>query len=326
MNKMFSCFFVLCFFFPLPNNLWAQSITVTLLGTGAPQPTIERFGAATLVEAGGTYFLFDCGRGTTQRLWQQKIGMGKVNHLFITHLHSDHVVGLPDFWLLGLMPAAFGSRKQPLQVWGPAGTEEMMQGLRTAFQWDIKIRINEYPGADSGTVVKAQNIQEGVVYEKDEVKVTAFWVNHSDIIDSALGYRLDYKGRSVVISGDTRYSENLIRHARNVDVLIHEVIAVQEELMATSPMARKITNFHTTPEDAGKVFLLTKPRLAVYTHVATPPIDPSKPPVSRKDIIKRTKQFYSGQLVVGEDLMVIEIGDTIDIKQRKTEQQTIAQH
>lgn len=295
----------------------AQTITVTLLGTGAPQPTMDRFGAATLVEAGGTYFLFDCGRGATQRLWQQKIGAGKVNRLFLTHLHSDHIVGIPDLWLLGLMPGAFGNRKQPLEVYGPAGTHTMMKGLKQAYQWDIQTRVAEYPSADSGTIVHANDVTEGVVYNKNGVKVTAFWVNHSDIIDSALGYRLDYMGRSVVISGDTRYSENLVKHSTGVDVLIHEVIAIRDDVMATSPLARKITNFHTTPEDAGKIFSLTKPRLAVYTHVAIPALDPSKPPVTPDDIISRTKKYYSGQLAVGEDLMVIEIGESIKIMPNK---------
>src|SRR5688572_8597957 len=115
-------------------QLSAQTIRVTLLGTGTPLPSMERFGAATLVEAGGNYFLFDCGRGATQRLWQQKIQIGKVDHLFLTHLHSDHVVGIPDLLLMGLMPAVYGNRKKAFEVWGPAGTGEMMQGLRNAYQ------------------------------------------------------------------------------------------------------------------------------------------------------------------------------------------------
>ena len=293
----------------------AQTIRVTLLGTGTPQPSIERFGASTLVEAGGNYFLFDCGRGATQRLWQQKIQIGKVNHLFLTHLHSDHIVGIPDLWLLGLLPGTFGDRRQTFEVYGPSGTVEMMQGLKSAYEWDIKTRIAEYPSADSGTVVKAQNVKEGVVYDKDGVRITAFLVNHSDIIDSALGYRFDYKGRSVVISGDTRVSENLVRYAKDVDVLIHEVVAIRDEVLAKSALARKIASFHTTPEQAGKVFSLAKPRLAVYTHVAVPPIDPPVP--TADDIISQTRKHFTGQLAVGEDLMVIEIGETIEVKLNK---------
>jgi len=302
--------------FSFQSTVSAQAIKVTLLGTGAPLPSMERFGAATLVEAGGNYFLFDCGRGVTQRLWQQKIPPGKVNNLFLTHLHSDHTVGIPDLWLIGLMPAVYGNRKKPFEVWGPAGTAEMMQGIKTAYSWDIKTRIAEYPNADSGTVIDAQNIKEGIVYDKEGIKITAFLVNHSDIIDSAFGYRLDYKGHSVVISGDTRYSENLIKYSKNVDVLIHEVIVVKGELLAKSALARKIVNFHTTPEQAGKVFSLTKPRLAVYTHIAIPPIDPALPLPTIDDIISETRKNYSGRLEVGEDLMTIEINDTIKIQRK----------
>lgn len=307
--------FVLFFLLFMSIKLSAQNIKVTLLGTGAPLPSIERFGASTLVEAGGEYFLFDCGRGVTQRLWQQKIQVGKVNKLFLTHLHSDHIVGIPDFWLIGLMPAAYGDRRKPLEVYGPAGTAEMMQELQKAYSWDIKTRAAEYTKADSGAITNARNISEGVIYEKSGVKITAFLVDHSDIIDSALGYRLDYKGRSVVISGDTRYSENLINFAKNTDVLIHEVIAIRKEATTSSALARRIVNFHTTPEQAGKVFSSTNPRLAVYTHVAIPPIDPSMPPLTIDDIILQTRKYYTGKLVVGEDLMVIDIGESIKITQ-----------
>jgi ribonuclease Z len=120
----------------------------------------------------------------------------------------------------------------------------------------------------------------------------------------------------VVISGDTRYSENLIKYSKNVDVLIHEVIVVKEELLAKSALARKIVDFHTTPEQAGKVFSLTKPRLAVYTHIAIPPIDPAEPLPTINDIISETRKNYTGLLEVGEDLMTIEIGDTIKVQRK----------
>ena len=300
------------FLFPAPAS--AQNIRVTLLGTGTPLPSVERFGAATLVEAGGNYFLFDCGRGAAQRLWQLKIPLGKVNRLFLTHLHSDHVVGIPDVWLLGMMPAVYGSRKTAFEVWGPNGTAEMMQGLRSAFSWDLKTRVAEYAPADSGTTVLATNIWEGVIYEREGVKVTAFRVDHSYIIDSALGYRLDYQGRSVVISGDTRYSENLIRYAKNADLLIHEVIVVKEQVYANSTLAKRIVSFHTTPEQAGQVFSMVRPRLAVYSHIAIPPLDPTIPLPGPEEIIAQTRKKYAGPLEVGEDLMVIKIGETLEVE------------
>ncbi len=102
-----------CYFSP------AQTIKVTLLGTGSPIPAIDRFGPSTLVEAGGQKFLFDCGRGAGMRLWQLQIPLGQIHMLFLTHLHSDHTVGIPDVWLTGWIPAAYGRREIPFEVWGP---------------------------------------------------------------------------------------------------------------------------------------------------------------------------------------------------------------
>ena len=114
----------------------AQTLRVTLLGTGRPDPVIDRFGPSTLVEAGDERLLFDAGRGASQRLWQLKIPLGQVNALFLTHLHSDHTVGIPDLWLTGWLPTPFGRRVVPLEVWGPTGTRAMMAGLR-AFQREL---------------------------------------------------------------------------------------------------------------------------------------------------------------------------------------------
>lgn len=287
-----------------------------MLGTGVPQPSIDRFGPSTLVEAGGQYFLFDCGRGATQRLWQQKVELGKVNRLFLTHLHSDHTVGIPDLWLTGWLPTAFGRRNSPFEVWGPAGTAEMMEGLQMAYSWDIRIRKHEINKADTGIMVLTQTIKEGVVYDQGGAKVTAFFVDHTDFIDSAFGYRLDYGGHSVVISGDTRYNENLIKYAKGVDVLIHEVAVAKDELIKKSAITRQILSYHTSPEQAGKVFSQVNPRLAVYTHIAMPAIDPSIPPPTIDDIISRTRKNYAGRLEVGEDLMTIEIGETINVQRK----------
>lgn len=307
-------FFLLFISISIAISSGAQVIKVTLLGTGVPLPSIDRFGPATLVEANNRFFLFDCGRGVSQRLWQQKIGLGKINNLFLTHLHSDHTVGIADLWLTGLLPTGFGNRSQPLQVWGPAGTTEMVNGLNAAYQWDVRTRNAENNTADSLSLLVPHTVTEGIVFNQDGIRITAFLVNHSDLIDSAFGYRVDYGGHSVVLSGDTRYSENLVSHAKGADVLIHEVALVREELLQTSATARRILSYHTSPEEAGTVFSLTKPRLAVYSHIATPLINPAIPSPTKEDILLRTKKTYQGRLEVGEDLMTIEISDTISVK------------
>jgi ribonuclease Z len=281
-----------------------QNIKVTLLGTGYPRPVMSRFGPSILVEAGAEKLLFDCGRGATQHLYQLNVAFSRVNVLFLTHLHSDHVVDIPDFWLTGWILG----RKGSLQIFGPAGTKEMMSHLQQAYAFDIHIRrdVDEQLPA-LGVVVEAKDIEQGVVYENGGVKVTAFTVDHG-AVKPALGYRVDYDGHSVVMSGDTRLSENLIHFAQGTDVLIHEVIDPEaynssHTVFSKEQMAKVIAH-HTTPDQAGSVFSRVKPKLAVYSHIV---------PWDADDLIPRTRKTYSGPLEVGEDLMSIDIGRTIEV-------------
>jgi Metal-dependent hydrolases of the beta-lactamase superfamily III len=286
----------------LAGSSTAQDLKVTLLGTGSPQPRMDRFGPSILVEAGKQHLLFDCGRGATQRIEQLKVPFGEVDALFLTHLHSDHTVGIPDLWLIG-WPRG---RKSPFRVWGPEGTKEMMAHLEKAYQFDIHIRrdVDEKLPAQ-GVVVEARDIEQGVVYENTGVKITAFTVDHG-LVKPALGYRIDFKGHSVVLSGDTRPSENLIQFAQGADVIIHEVIdpeAFRSKNPSVNPeRAQRVAAHHTTPEQAGTVFARVKPKLAVYSHIV---------PGDTTDLIPLTRKTYSGPLEVGEDLMSIEIGEKV---------------
>ncbi len=313
-SKLLSCCVLLLFVTGISKTTTAQaSIKVTLLGTGAPVPSIERFGPSILVEAGGEKLLFDCGRGASQRLWQLKIPLGQVNELFLTHLHSDHVVGIPDVWLTGWIPALYGRRSSPLQVHGPRGTKDMCDNLVTAFAWDINTRSKEENKAKEGVILNGQDIEEGFIWEKNGVKVTAFTVRHAEFIDSALGFRVDYAGRSVILSGDTRYSENLIKYAKGADVVIHEVAAANEQSKSSS-LINQILGFHTSPEEAGKVFEQVKPRLAVYSHIVLLTSGPAFPPPTMNDVVQRTRKIYTGQLQAGEDLMSILIDKEIKVE------------
>jgi ribonuclease Z len=289
----------------LPSAAHAQDITITLLGTGCPPAVMNRFGPSILVEAGGQKFLFDAGRGALQRLNQLKVQWQDVRGVFFTHLHSDHVVGFPDLWLTGWLTPG---RSVPLNVWGPRGTKNMMSHLEQAFDFDIRIRLYDDRPSPEGIVLLTEEIGEGVVYDKGGVKITAFEVDHAPI-KPAFGYRVDYASRSVVLSGDTRVSDNLIRHAQGVDVLVHEVAAPETFVRAGSPpeRAKGVIAHHVTPEQAGEVFLRTKPKLAVYSHIVLPS-------ATEQDLIPPTRKTYSGPLELGEDLMVIEVGQTIQIR------------
>lgn len=282
-------------------------LKVILLGTGGgPRVDMQRFGIRTLVEAGDTRLLFDCGRASTLRMAQMGIPLNSVSKLFLTHLHSDHIIGIPDLFLT---PWAATGRRAPFEVWGPDGTTAMMDALQQAFSVDIHTRRDvdeKFPG--DGIRVQSHDIREGIVFDQNGVKVTAFLVDHGPVAP-AYGFRVDYDGRSVALSGDTTVSENLMRVTKGVDVLVHE--AIDPETFRAGAAARNQTTaevdsiiaHHTTPEQAAEVFSRVRPRLAVFSHAG-----------NSETLTDRTKARYSGRVEAGEDMMTIEIADAVSVR------------
>jgi ribonuclease Z len=281
-----------------------KEIRVTLLGTASgPRAFPDKAGISTLVEAGGERLLFDAGRGFMQRLVQAGFPMNAVTRLFLTHLHSDHVIGVPDL-MLTPWPAA-PERKVPLEVWGPAGTRQMMRRLEEAFAFDIHMRRDvDESFSPEGIRMVAHDIQEGKVYEKNGVTVTAFLVTHG-LVKPSYGYRVDYAGRSVALSGDTSPSDNLVAVCKGVDVLIHEAIDVDvlRRLVPDKARMDAIVARHTTPEQAAGIFTRVSPRLAVFSHSP-----------GTAAIAEQTRRSYPGRVEMGEDLMVIDIGTDVRVK------------
>lgn len=287
----------------------AGDFKVTLLGTGVPNPRPDRFSQSTLVEAGSQKLVFDLGRGVTIRLWQLGIPMGSINAHFLTHFHSDHTVGLPDLWLTGWLQPPYGRRTTPFVLYGPPGTRKLTEGLLTAYDDDIKIRLVDERNPPQGIAFDVHEFDgAAVVYERDGVKVTPFVVDHGEDIHPAVGYKIQYKGRSVVISGDTRLSKEVVEQSRGADVLIHEVAAIDLGLLKSSPSFQRIFGHHTSPEEAGTVFMEAKPKLAVYSHIARYG-DAKTPPPNDAEIVQQTRKSYAGPLVVGADLMQFDIGE-----------------
>lgn len=289
-----------------------DSLRITLLGTGNPRPTMQRFGPSILVEAGEATVLIDAGRGAIQRLFQigEAPQVREVDAVAFTHLHSDHVVGFPDFWLTSWV---FG-RDRPLEVYGPPGTESMCEHLEKAFAFDKKARSGQEAYSQEGILLEVKDVSPGAFYEHDGLKLTAFTVDHGEPIAPAYGYRVDYHGYSAAFSGDTRYYEPIVEQAKGVDVLVHEVISPEVEfrtaqVVGPDAVARVIAH-HASPEQVGEIFARVKPRLAVYSHIV-----PS--PALADDLIPPTRKTYDGPLAVGYDLMTIVIGERVEFYPRR---------
>jgi ribonuclease Z len=280
-------------------------LRVVLLGSAVgPLVNLRQFGASTLVEAGNVRLLFDCGRGATIRLVQMGVDTGSISRLFLTHLHSDHVIQIPDLLLTGWLGTGRpgSGRLVPFTVWGPEGTRAMMEHLQQAFAFDIHMRRDlDEKIQGEGIKVISHDIKQGVILDEQGVRVTAFLVDHG-IVAPAFGYRVDYRGRSVVLSGDTRMSENLVTFSKGVDVLIHEVVD-PDVIRARGPDAEAIIAHHTTPEEAGEIFTRVKPRLAVYSHA--PATDA---------VFTKTRTTYAGPLQGAEDLLTIDIGESVTVR------------
>jgi ribonuclease Z len=288
---------------------------VTLLGTGTPIPVPERFGPSTLIEAGDRTVLIDAGRGATIRMFQLGVPVGSIDALLLTHFHSDHTVGIPDLWLTGWLTSYFGARQGPFNVIGPTGTEVLMRHLELAYSQDIEIRVEDEKFAREDVAITVKEfVADGPVYQNGDLLITAFTVDHGDAIKPAYGYRIDYQGRVAVVSGDTRYNENVVRYAEGADLLIHEVAMARKELLE-EPHIQRIVGHHTTPQEAGLAFTRAKPKLAVFTHLVMLASESVAAP-SVEELVAATRETYNGPLEVGEDLMSFEIGDTIRVRRR----------
>ena len=279
-----------------------NELRITLLGTGGPELSVDRGGSATLIEAGGQLLLFDAGRGVMQRLYECGIRINAVTNIFLTHLHSDHIEGLPHLWFT---PWFLLGRKARLQIWGPEKTRSMLAGMRAFLAHDIEARSE--PGSPAADLEFDADEFAGraVVFQKSGVTVTSVPVDHKDG-NPAYGFIIDYAGRRIVLSGDCTYSPDLAA-VDGADVVLHNVFAPSAELLARDSFKRDVARKLASPEQAAAVFAGSRTKLAVYTHVI--PMDSTS-----QGIIDRTRAGgYDGPLVIGADRMQILIGDEISI-------------
>tara|TARA_B100000579_G_scaffold414820_1_gene408820 strand:- start:113 stop:1126 length:1014 start_codon:yes stop_codon:yes gene_type:complete len=295
------------------SNAQEYDIKLTFLGTGAPRPSPTRYGPSILLEAGETKLLVDAGPGMRQRIFQAGGFelLTDIDTVLITHLHFDHTIELPNLWLTGWL---FG-RKKNMKVYGPEGTEEFMNHFEQAFDWDLRYRYLTNVHVEGSDLITT-DIEPGVFYNQNGLKITAFDVAHLPLdpeseellgLEGAtFGYRVDYKGRSIVFSGDTRSlpGSKIIEISKGVDVLIHETQIPYPGDSKEAKLANVSMIVHSSPEQVAYVFNETRPRLGIYHHIIPPE-------TTRDELLGMTD--YDGRMEVAEDLMTLMIGDEITV-------------
>jgi len=270
-----------------------------LLGTGTPNAEPDRWGSALAVVVNGTPYLVDAGAGVVRRASAafaqgvQGLETKRLATLFLTHLHSDHTVGLPDLiyspWVL--------ERESAVRVFGPPGTESMVLHITEAYKEDVRVRIEGLePINPTGHHVVVREIGPGLVWEDENVRVTAFQVAHGDWTQ-AFAYRFETPDRVVVVSGDTAPAESIVEACRGCDILVHEVYSQAGFDRRTPEWQRYHAESHTSGPDLGRVASRAGAKLLVLTHQLLWGSTP-------EELLAEVRSTFNGPVVYGNDLDV----------------------
>lgn len=291
-----------------------------LCGSGSPLPSAERAGPCIGVVAGKQAFVFDAGSASIRKLLRMGFPVEKLHGVFLTHLHSDHIDGLGEMLLQSWIG---GTRSTPTPVYGPPGTERVLAGLREVYSLDQGYRIAHHgaefarPGGFGGAaqilVLPDDAPGSAVAYDREGVRITVIRVNHAPIAP-AYGYRIDFKGRSITISGDTVYSPEFVAASAGTDVMFHEALnpalvrKMQAQLKArgrtdTAKIMGDIEGYHTSPADAARAAQAAHAKALVLYHLV-----PSLPPGFMDGLfVGDAGSHYDGPLKVGRDGMLISL-------------------
>ncbi len=290
----------------------ATRVQVVMLGTGTPLPDPERSGPSIAVVVDSDSYLFDAGTGIVRRAAAAKMQKGiaglepqTLRVAFLTHLHSDHTLGLPD---LILTPWTMG-RTEPLELWGPKGTRAMVEHILAAYQEDIAIRSTGLEGSNAtGHKVNVHEIEPGDVYKDGNITVRPFPVKHGEW-KQALGYRIEAPGRVIVYSGDTSPTESIVENCHGCDYLISEAYTLASFNLVSPHWQTYRRAYHVSTRELGEIAGRAKPRLLILTHRGNAGCDQSHAAGclesgSEEQMLKETKQYYSGKVVAAHDLDV----------------------
>jgi ribonuclease Z len=308
-----------------------DGLHVALCGTGSPFPDPTRAGPCTAVIAGDRLFVVDAGEGSARNMGYMGLPLGKMEALLLTHFHSDHIDGLGPFML---QRWGFATATTPLPIYGPTGVDQVVEGFRAAYVLDYGYRVSHHsekimpPGGSGGKGMpfSLPAVGQGdtvVVLDDKGLKITAFRVNHAPI-EPAVGYRFDYQGRSVVITGDTKLTPTVATAAKGADILVHEalqptlvnILGAEFEAKNMGNLAqvmRDILNYHTTPEEAAAQANAAQVKQLVFNHIVPPlPVKFAYPA-----FVGEAAKFFGGPITVGEDGMLFTLpanSSAIDMK------------
>lgn len=288
-------------------------------GSGSPMPDTDRAGPCIAVLAGNQGFIFDSGSGSVRKLGRMGFPMGKLQAEFLTHLHSDHIDGLGEALLQAWIA---GGRGAPLPVYGPDGTDKVVAGFNAAYALDQGFRVAHHgpkvanpagAGGAAQVIALPDGVDSQVVWDQQGVKITVIRVNHAPI-SPAFGYRVDYKGRSLSISGDTVYSPAFVTASKGVDLMFHE--ALNKQMIAamgkklgergqanTAQIMTDIQNYHASPEDAARSAKEAGAQALVLYHLV-PPVPATL--IEPLFLGNAPKQF-GGTLKLGHDGMIVSL-------------------
>ncbi|WP_374529426.1 MBL fold metallo-hydrolase [Novosphingobium sp.] len=288
-------------------------------GSGSPMPDADRAGPCIAVLAGNQAFVFDAGSGSIRKLMRMGFPMEKIQAAFLTHLHSDHIDGLGELMLQAWIAAG---RSAPLPIYGPEGTDKVVAGFDQAYTIDSTYRIAHHGpniahptgfGGSASLITLPDGTDSKVVYDKDGVRITVIRVNHAPVAP-AFGYRIDYKGRAIAISGDTVYSPAFTTAAKGSDVMFHEalnkpmVAALGNKLAerghaANAQIMHDIQGYHASPEDAARSAKEAGVKALVLYHLVPPLPSGLIEPLFLGDAPK----VFGGTLKVGRDGMIVSL-------------------
>ncbi len=297
----------------------ADGLHVGLCGSGSPLPDPTRAGPCVFVIAGKHVYVVDAGEGSPRKMALMGLNPGLIDAILLTHFHSDHIGGLGEMML---QRWGGGSHKDPAPVYGPQGVESVVQGFNDAYALDKKYRVAHHgeatmPPSGAGGIARPFTLDDSdrsqVVLDQDGLTITAFAVNHAPVFPAA-GYRFDYRGRSVVVSGDTAPSSTLTKYARGADVLFHEGLqatmvavlhdaAVRHGWAGAAKITADIPSYHTTPEDAARIAQQAGVKQLIFYHT----IPPLPFTYLNAAFLGGAPKIFSGPIAVGKDGMLLSL-------------------